>query len=461
VTTHGTVLVVDDEKNIRLSLQMVLEGEGHEVVVAESAEQALAMLGELSPDVVLLDIQLPGLDGHAALARIRALDAGLPVIMVSGHATVTDAVSATRAGAFDFIEKPLSRERVLVSVANALRERRRDAEVKALRADSASAMLGRSAVMERLRAQIAKVGPTRARVLVTGESGTGKELVARAIHDASDRAGAPFVKVNCAAIPDELIESTLFGHEKGAFTGAVARRRGEFERAHRGTLFLDEIGDMSLAAQAKVLRVLQTQELTRVGGEQSIPVDVRVVAATHRDLGAACRSGAFREDLFFRLAVVPIETPPLRLRREDVPLLAEAFLSTVCRENGFRGRRFEPSVLEALSAYEWPGNVRELRNLVERMAILSGEVISEQDVPDHIGERGGRTVDDASALAGQGTLRDFRDAAERGFIEARLRELGWNISRAAESLGLERTHLHKRMNALGIRRERSTGERGP
>ena len=461
MTTHGTVLVVDDEKNIRLSLQMVLEGEGHEVVVAESAEQALAMLGELSPDVVLLDIQLPGLDGHAALGRMRALDPGLPVIMVSGHATVTDAVSATRAGAFDFIEKPLSRERVLVSVSNALRERRRDAEVKALRADSTSVMLGRSAAMERLRAQIAKVGPTRARVLVTGESGTGKELVARAIHDASDRAAAPFVKVNCAAIPDELIESTLFGHEKGAFTGAVARRRGEFERAHRGTLFLDEIGDMSLAAQAKVLRVLQTQELTRVGGEQSIPVDVRVVAATHRDLEAACRSGAFREDLFFRLAVVPISTPPLRQRREDVPLLAESFLSTVCRENGFRGRRFEPSVLEALSAYEWPGNVRELRNLVERMAILSGEVISEQDVPDHIGERGGRTVDDASALAGQGTLRDFRDAAERGFIEARLRELGWNISRAAESLGLERTHLHKRMNALGIRRERSTGERGP
>jgi transcriptional regulator with GAF, ATPase, and Fis domain len=322
-------------------------------------------------------------------------------------------------------------------------------------------VLGSNATVRRIAKAVERAAEVECTVLVCGETGTGKELWARLLHRSGPRHNKPFVPVNCAALSPALAESQLFGHEKGAFTGAVARRRGEFERAHRGTLFLDEIGDMSLAAQAKVLRVLQTQELTRVGGEQSIPVDVRVVAATHRDLGAACRSGAFREDLFFRLAVVPIETPPLRLRREDVPLLAEAFLSTVCRENGFRGRRFEPSVLEALSAYEWPGNVRELRNLVERMAILSGEVISEQDVPDHIGERGGRTVDDASALAGQGTLRDFRDAAERGFIEARLRELGWNISRAAESLGLERTHLHKRMNALGIRRERSTGERGP
>ena len=312
----------------------------------------------------------------------------------------------------------------------------------------------RTGLRWRFVALAAKVAPTRARVLIHGESGTGKELIARAIHDQSDRAAAPFVKVNCAAIPDELIESTLFGHEKGAFTGAAGRQRGQFELADGGTLFLDEIGDMSLSAQAKVLRVLQSGELTRVGSERPIKVDVRVLAATHKDLEAACRAGLFREDLFFRLNVVPLTAPPLRLRGDDIPVLAEHFLDQVCEENGFRRKHFEPDVLEALAAWRWPGNVRELRNVVERMAILSGEVIGVEDLPDHIGEVPERTVSDEAALAGEGTLRDLRDAAERRFILERLEASDWNISRTAESLGLERTHLHKKMRALGLRRER-------
>ena len=454
------LLVVDDEPNIRLTLQMVLEGEGFEVTLAASAEDGLLRLAEEPFDAMLLDVMMPGgMDGLTALGRIHTLYPGLPVVMISGHATLHDAVSATRAGAFDFLEKPLSRERVLVTVRNAVRERARDLELTDLRARAnrdygVGGLLGRAPAILRLRDQIAKVAPTRARVLIHGESGTGKELIARAIHDQSDRAAAPFVKVNCAAIPDELIESTLFGHEKGAFTGAAGRQRGQFELADGGTLFLDEIGDMSLSAQAKVLRVLQSGELTRVGSERPIKVDVRVLAATHKDLEAACRAGLFREDLFFRLNVVPLTAPPLRLRGDDIPVLAEHFLDQVCEENGFRRKHFEPDVLEALAAWRWPGNVRELRNVVERMAILSGEVIGVEDLPDHIGEVPERTVSDEAALAGEGTLRDLRDAAERRFILERLEASDWNISRTAESLGLERTHLHKKMRALGLRRER-------
>ena len=462
----GMVLVIDDEPNIRLTLQMVLEGDDLEFLGAETAEIGLQRLSEEPIDVVLLDVMLPGMDGLAALKLCQARHPDVPVIMISGHASLHDAVFATRAGAFDFLEKPLSRERVLVTVRNGLRERGRTAELTQLRARAArdyvgAGMLGDAQALVRLREQIAKVAPTRARVLITGESGTGKELVARAVHDASERRAGPFVKVNCAAIPEELIESTLFGHEKGAFTGAAARQRGQFELADGGTLFLDEIGDMSLGAQAKVLRVLQSGELTRVGGERPVKVDVRVLAATHKDLEAACQAGTFREDLFFRLNVVPLVAPPLRDRRSDVPLLAEHFLMQICEEYGFRRKQFEPEVKDALSAWRWPGNVRELRNVVERMVILSGEVIGVEDLPDHIGEIGPapaatptRTVDDAAALSGEGTLRDLRDAAERSFISKRLEQFDGNISRTADSLGLERTHLHKKMKALGIRRER-------
>jgi two-component system nitrogen regulation response regulator NtrX len=458
--TPAQILVVDDEPNIRLTLQMVLEGEGWEVTLAPSAEDALARLADEPFDAMLLDVMMPGgMDGLTALGLVHGKYPDLPVVMISGHATLHDAVSATRAGAFDFLEKPLSRERVLVTVRNALRESSRGRELADLKARAGrdyavGGLLGEAPALVRLREQIAKVAPTRARVLIQGESGTGKELIARAVHDQSERAAGPFVKVNCAAIPDELIESTLFGHEKGAFTGAAGRQRGQFELADGGTLFLDEIGDMSLSAQAKVLRVLQSGELTRVGSERAIKVDVRVLAATHKNLEAACQAGTFREDLYFRLNVVPLVAPPLRQRASDVPGLALHFLAQVCEENGFRRKAFEADVLDALRAWRWPGNVRELRNVVERMAILSGEVIGLDDLPDALLEVPERTVSDEAALAGEGNLRDLRDAAERRFIVERLEALDWNISRAADSLGLERTHLHKKMRALGIRRER-------
>jgi two-component system nitrogen regulation response regulator NtrX len=451
----GTILVIDDEKNIRRTLAMVLEGEGFEVLDAANAEDGLRILARRKVDAVVLDVSLPGMDGLTALRAILDDDRDLPVVMISGHASIQDAVEATRIGAFDFLEKPLGRERVLVTLRNCLRRSRDARELQALRAEASrrTSLLGDSAVMEALRRQIQKVAPTRARVLVTGESGTGKELVARELHDHSDRAERPFIKVNCAAIPGDLIESTLFGHEKGAFTSAVGRRRGQFELAHTGTLFLDEIGDMSTSAQAKVLRVLQTGELTRVGGEQPIQVDVRVVAATNKDLLAAVRDGSFREDLYFRLNVVPLISPPLRARRGDVPLLVRHFLGQVCAENGFREKAIEPAVLDRLAAHDWPGNVRELRNAVERLAILSGEVIALDDLPADL-DRGpaGWTSEASGDLFTDGTLRGFREAAERAFVEARLAANEWNISRTADTLGLERTNLHKKMKALGIER---------
>jgi len=454
--TEGTILVVDDEKNIRRTLALVLEAEGFTVIDAGTAEEGLDLLERRRVDMALFDVCLPGMDGISALKLIHEQEPELPVVMISGHASVRDAVEATRAGAFDFIEKPLGRERVLVTVRNALQARLRSREIQTLRETVVrpqSGLLGRSPAIQRLREQIAKVAPTRGRVLITGESGTGKELVARAIHDESDRSGRPFIKFNCAAIPNDLIESTLFGHEKGAFTSAVARRRGGFELADTGTLFLDEVGDMSLTAQAKVLRVLQTGEMSRVGSETSVQVDVRVIAATNKDLEQACREGSFREDLYFRLNVVPLHTPPLRARRGDIPLLAQHFLEQVCAENGFRSKRFDPETLKILETLDFPGNVRELRNLVERMAILSGERITAEDLPTAPGRVGRQTTGADEAVFEHGSLHAFREAAERAFITARLAAFEWNISRAAESLDLERTNLHKKIKALGIRRE--------
>ena len=472
----GCVLVVDDEKNIRRTLALVLEGEGFEVIDAETAEKGIEALSRRRVDAVLLDVCLPGMDGLKALELILADDPHLPVVMISGHASIQDAVKATHLGAFDFLEKPLGRERVLVTVRNGVRKRHDRLEIERLQAEAgaragASLLLGETAPMQQLRTQVAKVAPTRGRVLITGESGTGKELVARAIHEQSERARRPFIKVNCAAIPDELIESTLFGHEKGAFTSAHGRRRGHFELADGGTLFLDEIGDMRLSAQAKVLRVLQTGELLRVGGEKPFQVDVRVVAATNKDLEQACKAGQFREDLYFRLNVVPLVSPPLRDRPGDIPMLAEHFLAEVCRENDFRQKRFAPNVVRRLMGHPWPGNVRELRNMVERLAILSGPTIELDDLPPGFGGSEGPTTLDEStegiegiegevdeealleklmAGAGEGNLRTFRDAAERAFVEARLDACDWNISRAADALGLERTNLHKKMKSLGI-----------
>ena len=451
----GTILVVDDEKNIRRTLALVLEGEGFEVLDAASAEDGLAILARRRVDAVVMDVCMPGMDGLSALRAILQDDADLPVVMISGHASIQDAVEATRLGAFDFLEKPLGRERVLVTLRNCLQRGRDAEELRALRAQSRTrsrtGLLGDAPIIEKLRVQIDRVARTKARVLITGETGTGKELVAREVHERSDRARKPFIKVNCAAIPHDLIESTLFGHEKGAFTGAAGRRRGHFELADGGTLFLDEIGDMSLSAQAKVLRVLQSGELTRVGGEQPIEVDVRVVAATNKDLEQDCREGRFREDLYFRLNVVPLVSPPLRQRPGDIAQLVEHFLEQVCRENEFRPKAVTEGVLRRLQAHDWPGNVRELRNIVERMAILSDDVIGEDDLPaDFVRRTSEAVAGPAGELFELGSLKDYRDAAERQMIEARLAACDWNVSRTADTLGLERTNLHKKMRSLGI-----------
>ena len=479
----GTILVVDDERNIRRTLRMVLEGEGATMLEAETGEQALALLeqtlaesgGSGLPDVVIMDVMLGGMTGIEVLEKFSALGEGrppVPVIMISGHASVADAVRATRLGAFDFFEKPLSRDRVVVSVRNALRQSKVDRALRELRHRIHGEIIGASEAMRELMRMVGKVGRTKARVLITGESGTGKELVARAIHEASDRHEHAFVKVNCAAIPRELIESELFGHEKGAFTGATGQKKGLFEVADHGTLLLDEIGDMDLDAQAKVLRVLQSGELTRVGGSAPIQVDVRVLAATHRNLQEMTTQGEFREDLYFRLNVVPIRMPSLRERLEDVPMLARHFIDQACEDNGLARREITDEALAALGRHDWPGNVRELRNVIERMVVLSEGDLVIDDVPPELRvadpELGGAGERERGELElGEGVfaellrersdlpLKAFREAVERAFILQRLRELDWNVSRTAEVLGIERTHLHRKLKLLGI----SRGER--
>jgi DNA-binding NtrC family response regulator len=471
----STVLIVDDEKNIRRTVRMVLEGEGFVVEEAASGEEALARLPDVGADVVLLDLQLPGASGHEVLEGIRNpgfVDPLPTVIMISGHGTLQDAVRAVRGGAYDYLEKPLDRERLIVTLRNALERRAMAREVEGLRALTGGRweMVGVSPAMLALFAQIAKVAPTRTRVLITGESGTGKELVARALHRESALRDRAFVKVNCAAIPPELIESELFGHERGAFTGATQRKKGLFELADGGTIFLDEIGDMVTSAQAKVLRVLQQGEFTRVGGEQTLKVDVRVIAATNRNLPELVAAGQFREDLYFRLNVVPLRAPALRERADDIPLLAQSFIEQTCRENGMKVKAISPSALELLSAYGWPGNVRELRNVIERLVILSEESIGEGDLPEEIvaevarGQRPPAAVEEVDRLelpaaARTLPLREFRDLMERQYIRAKLDEYGWNISRTAVALGIERTNLHKKMRALGIARD-GRGEPG-
>jgi len=479
-----TVLVVDDEKNIRRALQLVLEGEGYQVLQAETAAQALAILANPNTpvDLAILDVKLPDMSGLEVLERVRKDEAtrDTPIVVISGHATVSDAVVATKLGASDFFEKPLARERVLVSVKNVLdaaQTRRALAEASWHEAQRYE-MIGQSAAMQRLFRDLEKVAPTKASVLITGESGTGKELISRAIHRLSPRSGGPFVKVNCAAIPRELIESELFGHERGAFTGAQQKKRGFFEQSHGGTLFLDEIGDMDLVAQAKVLRALQSGEISRVGSEHVMHVDVRVLAATNKDLGKAVERQAFREDLFFRLNVFPVRSPALRERLEDIPLLAQAFMDAFSRENGTKTKPIDDEVLRALVARKWPGNVRELKNVVERMAILSGDRVTIADLPEDPHESpfeedsghdgAGQAdagdpppadddpqTDSASRPPEAGTymkLREFREHAERKYIVETLRMTGWNISRTAVVLGVERTNLHKKIRAYAIKR---------
>jgi two-component system nitrogen regulation response regulator NtrX len=448
------ILVVDDEPAIQSTLRGVLEDEGYRVTAVGSGQDALALLAEEAPDLVFLDIWMPGLDGLDTLARITRLRPELAVVMISGHGTIETAVKATRLGAYDFIEKPLSLEKTLLTVTRALDHARLARENASLRARLAerSEIIGESAVMRHLREQIAMAAPTNGRVLVCGENGSGKELVARAIHAQSARREQPFVEVNCAAIPEELIESELFGHERGAFTGALARRRGRFELADRGTLFLDEIGDMSLKTQAKVLRALEEQAFERVGGRETIKVDVRVIAASNQALTTLIAGGRFREDLYYRLAVIPIDVPPLRARREDVPLLVDHFVRVFCAENGKRLKTVSPEALGLFLAYEWPGNVRELRNMVERLVIMAPrDAIDVDDLPVPLRPAALRPREAPAAAEGpERSLRDARDQFERAFILSELRANDWNMTRTAERLGIERSHLYRKIKAYGI-----------
>ena len=449
-----TILVVDDERNIRRTLDMILVGEGYTVLCAESGAHAAALAEQHRPDAVILDIVLPDIDGIEVLKRIKAQTVDLPVIMISGHGTVQDAVQATRLGAYDFLEKPLSREKVLLTLEHALQARSLAEENRSLRqeAEARFEMIGDSPAMRAIRDQVGRVAPTGGRVLILGESGTGKELIARAVHRNSRRADGPFIKVNCAAIPEELIESELFGSDRGAFTGAVKTRDGKFLQADGGTLFLDEIGDMSLNVQAKVLRALEQGEFERVGGSQTIRVDVRVLAATNRDIARLVEGGRFREDLYFRLNVVPIFVPPLRERRDDIPPLIGHFARQYAEENGFRQKAVSEEAMEILCAYAWPGNIRELRNLVERLSIMvSGETIGPSDLPDDL--RAARAIARANVSAQGKSLREIREQVERDYIRAILEEHGWNVTQAARELGIERTNLHKKIKFYGIEKE--------
>jgi two-component system nitrogen regulation response regulator NtrX len=460
-----SVLIIDDELAIRQSLAGALGDEGFDVHLAESGVAAIDKMRSRRPDVVLLDIWMPDLDGIETLKKIRSEFPEIPVVMMSGHGTIETAVKATKLGAYDFIEKPLSLDRLLVVLQNAfvLNELSRENHALRRQVKQQRALVGNSSAVRNLQELIRKVAPTTGSVLITGENGTGKELVAHALHQLSPRFSKPFVAVNCAAIPEELIESELFGHERGAFTGATALRRGKFDLANGGTLFLDEIGDMSIKTQAKVLRILQEHRFERVGGHQTIEVDVRVVAATNKDLKGEIQRGAFREDLFYRLNVIPFHLPPLRDRTEDIPQLAEYFIQEFCRVHSKPQRLLSPDAVRLLQGYPWPGNVRELRNLVERTVILTpdqadGVPITPSDLLAHLKnevafpamhelQQGGQ----AEVTDGAKKLRDARAEFEKDFILKVLKEQDWNISKTAAVLGIERSHLHRKIKSFGIR----------
>jgi two-component system, NtrC family, nitrogen regulation response regulator NtrX len=484
------ILVIDDEASIRDTLRMILEYEGYRCLVAATGEEGLAKARSESPDLVFLDIKMPGMDGLDVLAQLKAQDEALPVVMISGHGTVATAVEATKLGALDFIEKPLSSERVLLTIRNAVNTGRLERENRRLRGaeDARYTIIGDSPALRGVLDAVQRAAPTNATVLILGESGSGKELVARAIHRNSLRARDRFVQVNCAAIPEELIESELFGHEKGSFTGATDKQIGKFELADRGTIFLDEVGDMSQKTQAKVLRVLQEGEVERIGSQRTLRVDVRVLAATNKDLEAAIDQGTFREDLFFRLSVIPIRVPPLRARREDIPGLVRHFSELFAQEGG-HPRRFTPAAIDLLQQQPWRGNVRELKNAVERALIMArGDQIDAADLRDLVrvsglgagqaplpvpvavppmGEAEPSTGEDAGAgvhvadgtdadpaLVGRpATLREFKEQAEREFLVEKLREHHWNISRTAEVIGTPRSNLYKKLEQYRITQE--------
>ncbi|MGQ0538743.1 MAG: sigma-54-dependent transcriptional regulator [Gemmatimonadaceae bacterium] len=449
------ILVVDDEQGIRAALGQLLEYEGYDVRTSASAADGLAEFAKFRPQLVFMDVKMAGIDGIEALRRIKQIDPAVTVVMISGHATIQTAVEATQLGAYDILEKPLDTDRILVLLRNTLQHLSLQEENVRLREtiEARYEIVGRSYAIRALLDQIEKVAGTSARVLISGENGTGKELVARAIHRMSPRAQKPFVEVNCAAIPSELIESELFGHMKGSFTGAVSDRAGKFEQAHTGTLFLDEVGDMSLAAQAKVLRVLQDGEVTRIGGSKSSKVDVRVLAATNKRLEDEIAAGRFREDLFYRLNVVPVNVPPLRERRDDIPLLAQYFLQQLAQRDGTHARSIDDSALKALVAMEWPGNVRELRNTMERLLILStGARITTADVHRLSGGRPSEGVGFGALLECK-TFEEFKHAAERTFLLAKLREFDWNVSETARLLDMPRSNLYKKIEKYGLTRE--------
>jgi two-component system nitrogen regulation response regulator NtrX len=452
--THR-VLIVDDEAGIRQALKQVLEYENLDVRVAASGGEAIALYNEFRPNLVFLDVKMAGLDGLDTLTRLRDLDPGAQIVMISGHGTIATAVEATQRGAFDFLEKPLDSDRLLLTVRNALAHSELMGENARLReaAESRYLMVGQSPALRRVRELISKVGPTAARVLITGENGTGKELVARALHEASPRREGAFVEVNCAAIPSELIESELFGHMKGSFTGAFADRVGKFEQADGGTLFLDEVGDMSLSAQAKLLRVLQEGVVTRIGGSKSIEVDVRVLAATNKDLEAEIVESNFREDLLYRLNVVPIEVPPLRERLEDIPALVNHFAERLAASAGVPGKRFADDAIRRLQSRPWPGNIRELRNAVERALILApGKVVTAADVERLLPAVDGPSDTSVETQPGQ-TFEAFREESEKQFLIQKLREHDWNVSETARAIRMPRSNLYKKIERHGISRD--------
>jgi two-component system nitrogen regulation response regulator NtrX len=451
------ILVIDDEQGIRAALGQLLEFEGYEVRSIANAADGIAEYQKWRPHLVFLDVKMAGMDGMEALKKLREVDPNAVVVMISGHATIRTAVEATQLGAYEILEKPLDTDRILVMLRNALVNLVLKEENERLKqsVDAPFEIVGKTPVMRALMEKIEKVAATPARVLITGENGTGKELVARALHRMSPRASKPFVEVNCAAIPSELIESELFGHMKGSFTGAISDRAGKFEQANKGTLFLDEIGDMSLAAQAKVLRVLQDNVITRIGGAKPISVDVRVIAATNKTLESEIAAGKFREDLYYRLNVVPIHVPPIRERREDIPMLAQYFAATLSAREGIQAHSFTPDALERLSSLDWPGNVRELRNTVERLLILAPESqISARDIDRLAGQR---ALDDAglATLTQCRTFEEFKDAAERAFLLNKLREFDWNVSETARAVEMPRSNLYKKIERYSLSREHS------
>jgi two-component system nitrogen regulation response regulator NtrX len=466
--TAARVLVVDDEAAIRDTMRMILEYDGHEVLVAGSGQEALALAERENPDLVFLDIKMPGADGLEVLSRLRTANDALPVVIISAHGTAATALEAGRLGAFRFIEKPLSKDYVLDAVREGLELATLRRENRQLRSELGARhqLIGESASLKQIMEQVRRAAPTNATVLILGESGVGKELIARAIHRNSLRARERFVQVNCAAIPEELIESELFGHERGAFTGATEKQVGKFEMADKGTIFLDEVGDMSAKTQAKVLRVLQEGEVERLGSSRTIKVDVRVIAATNKDLEEEIAEGRFREDLYFRLSVIPVHVPALRERIDDIPALVQYFVVQFARENNRRAPRFAPAALEALKLARWRGNIRELRNVVERLLIMSDrELIEGDDVravirPDprpasssSAAASTSAAAADAARGASPATLREFKEVSERAFLVDKLREHAWNISKTAEVIDTPRSNLYKKLEQYNIKQE--------